>query len=141
MDMASYAEQKRYHVPCPNSPQPISSVDAAGLLGHRVGASHKGEAMSRDLIARLRNLVGEIPLSSTDRLRIEAAIALEAQAREIEALRAAVLAEREACIERVKACLYLDWEGRVLLCGPETDANAEILRCVASIRAGKAVTP
>jgi hypothetical protein len=43
--------------------------------------------MSNDLIARLRNLVGEIPLSSTDRLRIEAAIALEAQAREIEALR------------------------------------------------------
>jgi hypothetical protein len=43
-----------------------------------------------DLIARLRNLVGEIPLSSTDRLRIEAAIALEAQAREIEALRAAL---------------------------------------------------
>lgn len=50
-------------------------------------------------------------------------------------------AEREACIERVKTCLYLDWEGRVLPFGPVLDANAEILRCVSAIRARKAVAP
>ena len=43
---------------------------------------------NENLIERLRLLVAGIPLSSTDRLRIEAAAALTAQAAEIEALRA-----------------------------------------------------
>jgi len=43
---------------------------------------------------------------------------------------AAVLAERERCMERVKACLYLDWGGKVLPFGPVLEANAEIRRCV-----------
>ena len=51
--------------------------------------------------------------------------------------RAVESAEREQCIERVKTCLYLDWDGHVLPFGPVSEVNSEIQRCIAAIRAHK----
>lgn len=117
-----------------------------------------------DLIARLRNLVGEIPLSSTDRLRIEAAIALEAQADESEALKAGysrvcetgsrleaeckrAYAEIEALRADAERWQFLKTHGISVYYNYGTLSKRQVPCSVmdedidAAIKAGKAVTP